>query len=69
MGETTARQCLLHLCTVLSSHHDLFSVYLRAMNQNNDKKLVKLHEEQHSVAGMIGSHNCMNALWKNCPVA
>ena len=69
MGETAARQCLLRLCTVLSSHPDLTSVYLRAMSRNDARNISRLHEEQHGVSGMIGCLDCMHVLWKNCPVA
>ena len=69
MGETTARQCLLRLCSVLSSHPDIISVYLREMSQSDARKVVQLHEEQHGVSGMLGCLDCMHVSWKNCPVA
>ena len=36
----------------MPSDPDLISVYLRSMSQNDAKKVAKLHEEQHGVAGM-----------------
>ena len=69
MGETTARQCLLRLCTILSSHPDFTSIYLRTMSRSDAKKVSQLHKEQHGVSGMIGCLDCMHVSWKNCPVA
>ena len=28
-----------------------------------------MHEEAHGIVGMLGSLDCMNVQWKNCPVA
>ena len=64
MGETTARQCLLRLCTILSSHPDFISIYLRTISRTNAKKVSQLHEEQHGVSGMIGCLDCMHVSLK-----
>jgi Plant transposon protein len=29
----------------------------------------QLHRQVHGVEGMVGSLDCMNTYWKNCPVA
>ncbi len=33
------------------------------------RNIVALHKRVHGVDGMIGSLDCMQTKWKNCPVA
>jgi Plant transposon protein len=69
MGETTARECLLRLTCILSSHPDVTSVYLRSMTRAYTRRVSAINQEQHGIAGMIGSLDCMHVSWKSCPVA
>jgi hypothetical protein len=69
MSESTARQCLLKFCRIVSSNEDLQSVYARKMTRSDARRLSALHEAIHGVVGMIGSLDCMHVGWKNCPVA
>jgi hypothetical protein len=69
MGETTARTCLVKFCTIVSSHEDLRSVFARKMTKADALRVTAMHEEQHGIAGMIGSLDCTHVCWKNCPVA
>ncbi|KAI2495198.1 Ribosomal protein-like protein [Fragilaria crotonensis] len=69
MSESTARQCLLKFCRIISSDADLQSVYLRKMTRSDARRLSALHKTVHGVVGMIGSLDCMHVGWKNCPVA
>ena len=58
MGETMARICLVKFCTIVSSHQDLQSVFARKMTKADALRVTAMHEEQHGIAGMIGSLNC-----------
>ena len=69
MSHSTARQCLLKFCRIVSSDYDLQSVYARQMSRSDARRLSVLHEAVHGVAGMIGSLDCTHIGWKNCPVA
>ncbi len=69
MSQSTARQCLLKLCRIVSSENDLQSVYARQMTRSDARRLSALHEAVHGIVGMIGSLDCTHVGWKNCPVA
>ena len=69
MSESTARQCYLKFCRIVSSDDELQSVYGRKMTRSDATRLSALHEAVHGIAGMIGSLDCMHVGWKNCPVA
>ena len=69
MSQSTAQQCLLKFCLIVSSDSDLRSVYARRMTRSDARRLSALHEPVHGICGMIGSLNCMHVGWKNCPVA
>ena len=70
MRQSTAQQCLLKFCCIVSSDNDLQSVYARQMTRSADaRRLSALHEQVvHGICGMIGSLDCMHVGWKNCPV-
>ena len=59
MSESTARQCILKFCRIISSHDELHSVYARKMMRSDARRLSALHEALHGVVGMIGSLDCM----------
>jgi hypothetical protein len=69
MSESTAQQCLLKFCQIISSDDDLQSLYLRKMTRSDARRLSALHKTVHGVVGMIGSLDCMQVGWKNCPAA
>jgi hypothetical protein len=69
MGETTPRICLVKFCIIVLSHQDLQSVFARKMTKADILRVTAMHEEQHGIAGMIGSLDCTHVCWKNCPVA
>jgi hypothetical protein len=43
--------------------------YLQLPDENDLKSITKLHKSVHEFDGMIGSLDCMHAVWKNCPIA
>ncbi|KAI2503188.1 Ribosomal protein-like protein [Fragilaria crotonensis] len=69
MSVTTARLCLLKFCRIISTDESLRSVFARVMTRADARRVCAIHEENHGVAGMIGSLDCMHVFWKNCPVA
>ena len=42
--------------------------YLRLPTAQDLRNITALHKRQHGVPGMIGSLDCMQTKWKNCPV-
>jgi hypothetical protein len=69
MGITTARECMKNFCRSLVHDTELQSIYLRNMTRADAKRVTDMHQEQHGIAGMVGSLDCMHVGWKNCPVA
>ena len=55
MSQSTARQCFLKFCRIVSSDNDLQSVYARRMTRSDARRLSALHEAVHGIFGMIGS--------------
>ena len=43
--------------------------YLRRPTNTNVKKLYAFHEEKHGFLGMLGSSNCTDWPWAQCPYA
>ena len=43
--------------------------YLRKPTTTDVQSIVKLHKAKHGVDGMLGSLDCTQTFWKNCPVA
>ena len=69
MSISTARMCFLKFCRIVSKDETLRSVFARPMTRSDARRVCAIHEEQHGVAGMVGSLDCMHVFWKNCPVA
>lgn len=44
-------------------------VFLKIPSLSDVRGILKLHEHKHGVPGMLGSLDCMQVTWKNCPVA
>jgi hypothetical protein len=62
-----ARECYKHfLAAIVKLYGD---EYLRIPTANDLKSVTTLHKHVHGVEGMIGSLDCMQTKWKNCPVA
>ncbi|XP_042410212.1 uncharacterized protein LOC121999620 [Zingiber officinale] len=67
MGETTALECLSNFCQcVIQIYED---EHLRKSNATDITCLLEMHEPKYDFPGMLGSLDCMNWVWKNCPVA
>ncbi|XP_024980844.1 uncharacterized protein LOC112517690 [Cynara cardunculus var. scolymus] len=43
--------------------------YLRKPNATDIQRLLQMHEQRHRFPGMLGSLDCINWEWKNCPIA
>ena len=43
--------------------------YLRLPDKQDLRNVLSLHQSVHGVPGMVGSLDCMQTTWKNCPVA
>ncbi|XP_020873755.1 putative nuclease HARBI1 [Arabidopsis lyrata subsp. lyrata] len=66
LGETTARECLLHFVVGIV---DLFGTeYLRRPTLEDLQRLLFIGEHR-GFPGMVGSIDCMHWRWKNCPTA
>ncbi|XP_038707252.1 uncharacterized protein LOC120002560 [Tripterygium wilfordii] len=64
IGESIVIQCLRHfIATVVDVYGDH---YLRAPNSNDIARLLSFGE-QVGFPGMLGSIDCMQRTWKNCP--
>ena len=42
--------------------------YLRLPTERDLQNITALHQRQHGVPGMVGSLDCMQTKWKNCPL-
>jgi len=69
MSISTARTSVLKFAAIVSNNETLCSIFLRKMTRADAQRVSRMHQEQHGVAGMIGSLDCMHVCWKNCPVA
>ncbi len=69
MSITTARMCHLKFCRIVSTDVQLQSVFARPVLSSDARRVSAIHEEQHVVAGMVGSLDCVHVFRKNCPVA
>jgi hypothetical protein len=67
MSTPMARECYRHfLAAIVTLYGD---EYLRIPTANDLKSITTLRKHVHRVDGMIGSLDCMQTKWKNCPVA
>ncbi|GJX54122.1 ALP1-like protein [Tanacetum coccineum] len=67
MGATTARDNLVHFCNAVMELYG--REYLRQATYTDVEKLYAHHEQKHGFPGMIGSIDCTNWPWENCPHA
>jgi hypothetical protein len=49
--------------------HLYLDKYLALPTPVDLQNIVALHKRVHGVDGMVGSLDCMQTRWKNCPVA
>nr|GFC10113.1 hypothetical protein [Tanacetum cinerariifolium] len=67
MGETTTRDSLRLFCKAIMELYG--EEFLRKPTYTGMKKLYAHHEEKHGFSGMLGSIDCTDWSWENCPVA
>ncbi|XP_042012017.1 protein ALP1-like [Salvia splendens] len=67
VGDTTGRECLAKFC---EGEVDAFgATYLCKPNTEDCQFLMGMHDRVHDFPGMLGSIDCMDREWKNCPAA
>lgn len=66
IGESTARQCLIHFCRALIAYFSVW--YLRTPNQADIARIMQ-HSESRGFPGMLGSIDCMHWECRNYPTA
>ncbi len=68
VSQPMARECLKQFIKVIP--YLVYSQdYLRLPTPADLKNITALHERVHGVPGMVGSLDCMQTRWKNCPLA
>ncbi|GKC75149.1 ALP1-like protein [Tanacetum coccineum] len=67
MGATTARDSLRIFCKVIMNLYG--EEFLRKPTYTDMEKLYAYHNEKHGFPGMLGSIDCTDWPWENCPVA
>nr|GEX77653.1 hypothetical protein [Tanacetum cinerariifolium] len=67
MGATTVHKCLKNFCKVIMNLYG--EEFLRKPTYTDIEKLYAYHNEKHEFPGMLGSIDCTNWLWANCPHA
>ncbi|GKA32620.1 ALP1-like protein [Tanacetum coccineum] len=67
MGATTARGNLVHFCTTVMELYG--RKFLRQPTYIDMVNLYAHHEQKHGFSGMIGSIDCTDWPWENCPNA
>ncbi|GJS94547.1 ALP1-like protein [Tanacetum coccineum] len=67
MGATTSRDSLRIFCKVIMNLYG--EEFLRKPTYTDIEKLYAYHNEKHGFPGMLGSIDCTDWPWANCPVA
>ncbi|GJS67928.1 putative nuclease HARBI1 isoform X2 [Tanacetum coccineum] len=67
MGATTARDSLRLFCKAIMELYG--EEFLRKPTYTDMEKLYAHHEEKYGFPGMLGSIDCTDWSWENCPVA
>ena len=65
MSQQLCRDCLIEFSSSMKSIYE--QKFLRLPNELDVKRIVNLHKGVHGVPGMIGSLDCSQTHWKNCP--
>jgi hypothetical protein len=53
MGETTARQCVIHFANGICNCDVLKERFFRPMTRGDAKNVCQLHKDQHGIDGMM----------------
>ena len=67
MSPQLCRQCLIEFCALIKKLYE--KDWLRTPTKTDVERIFKLHEAVHGVPGMLGSLDCSQTHWKNCPKA
>jgi hypothetical protein len=67
MSTPMARECYKHFLTAIVKIYG--DEFLRIPSAADLRSITTLHKNVHGIEGMIGSLDCMQTKWKNCPVA
>lgn len=66
VAETTSIDCLINFCRCVNEVFGEY--YLRKPNIVDCQRLARMHEHRYNFPGMLGSLDCMNWKWRNCPI-
>ena len=67
VSKPMARECVKQFIRVIPYLYS--QEYLRLPTPADLKNITALHQRVHGVPGMVGSLDCMQTRWKNCPIA
>jgi hypothetical protein len=67
VSQPMARECVKQFIRVIPYLYS--QEFLRLPTPTDLKNVTALHERVHGVPGMVGSLDCMQTRWKNCPIA
>ncbi|GJS27208.1 protein translocase subunit SecA2, chloroplastic isoform X1 [Tanacetum coccineum] len=65
MGVTTTRKCLQMFCKAIMELYG--EEFLRKPTYTDMEKLYAYHEKKHGFPEMLGSIDCIDWPWENCP--
>ena len=69
MHEKTSILCTELFIQAVSGSEFSNGKYMRTMNKHDVNSVTKRHKKVHKVSGMLGSIDCTQFFWKNCPMA
>jgi hypothetical protein len=69
MGESTAMASVKHFIKAVHSSKELCGDFFHPMSPADAKRVEEMHHKQHGVQGMVGSLDCSQFVWGNCPAA
>ena len=69
MGKSMGNLCLSKLCVGMATSPRYSEFYLQAPTKSDAQRIVRLHKDEHSIDGILGSLDITKIHWANCLVA